>query len=174
MNIYKKLAAILSVALISGLGIFGISNAVGAQTQRDDSKQEDKRQEKRDRDENKDGTKENESREKQDGNSEDSDIDEQEETEVDEQAEQAGLVGQATVSRDLARGVALQNVPGEVVKIELEDEDGSVVWGFEIRRPDGAIADVKVDAKTGNFVKAETNSDDESGETDEDGETENG
>lgn len=172
MNIYKKLTAILSIALIAGLGIFGVSSAINAQTQQNEPKQEGKRQENRENE-----TEKNEAKEKEDNDGEEADDNEQEETEADEQAEQAKLAGQATFSKEQAQAVALQNVSGEVIKSELEDEDGAVLWNFEIRKSDGKVTEAKVDAKTGKFVKAENDDDDEKGEqneADEQNETENG
>lgn len=171
MSAYKNLPAILSIALIAGFGTFSISNAINAQAQRDEPNQEGKRHEKRERSERKG----DEDESKKDNDSEEADVDEpEEENEADEQSEQAELAGQAIISREQAQAVALQNVSGEVTQSELEDEDATVVWGVEIRRQDGTVADVNVDAKKGKFVKAEMNSDRESGEADEDGETENG
>lgn len=167
MNIYKKLTAILSIALIAGLSIFGISSAIHAQTQKNESKQEEKRQEKRERREKKGEKKKNEAKEKKDKDRKEGDDNEKEESEADEQAEQAKLAGQATVSREQAQAVALQNVPGEVIKSELEDEDGAILWNFEIRKSDGKVTEAKVDAKTGQFVKAENDDEDEKGEQNE-------
>ena len=176
MNIYKKLTAILSMALIAGLGIFGVSSAINAQTQQNEPKQEGNRQEKRESLEKKGETEENEAKEKEDNYGEEADDNEQEETAADEQAEQARLAGQATVSKEQAQAVALQNVSGDVIKSELEDEDGAVVWNFEIRKSDGKVTEAKVDAKTGKFVKAENDDDEKSeqNEADEQNEAENG
>lgn len=177
MSIYKKLTAILSIALIAGLGIFGVSSAINAQTQQNEPKQEGKRQEKREHREKKGETEENEAKEKEDNDGEEADDNEQEETEANEQAEQAKLAGQATASKEQAQAIALQNVAGEVIKSELEDEDGAVLWNFEILKSDGKVTEAKVDAKTGKFVKAENDDDDEKGEkneADEQNEAENG
>ena len=164
MNIYKKLTVILSIALIAGLGIFGVSSAINAQTQPNEPKQEGDRQEKREHREKKGETEENEAKETEDNDGEEADDNEQEETGADEQAEQAKLASQANVPKEQAQAVALQNVAGEVIKSELEDEDGVVLWNFEIRKSDGKVTEVKVDAKTGKFVKAENDDDDEQNE----------
>jgi uncharacterized membrane protein YkoI len=89
------------------------------------------------------------------------DDDEEAETEADQQAEQAALASQATISKEQAQAVALQKVSGEVVKSPLEDENGTVVYGFGIRDADGKVFDVKVDAKTGTLVKADADDDEE-------------
>lgn len=176
MNIIKKLTAILSIALIAGLGIFGVSKAINAQTN-ENQQQESKRQERRDKKGESKETKSSEKSEAEDNDGEETGDNEQEETEVDEQSEQAVSAGQATVSKEQAQAVALQKVAGEVLKSELEDEDGRIVYGFEIRDANGKVFDVKVDAKTGAFVKASDNDDDEekgeTSETNERNETEN-
>ena len=172
MSILKKLAAILSIALVAGLGIFGVSSVINAQTQKTETeqKQENRREERQDK---KGETEENEGAEKseaEDNDGEETGDNEPEESEADEQAEQAALAGQATVSKEQAQAVALQKFAGEVVKSELEDEDGRIVYGFEIRDASGKVFDVKVDAKTGAFVKASADDDDddeEKGETSE-------
>ena len=175
MNVIKKLTAILSIALIAGLGIFGVSKAINAQTN-ENQQQESKRQERRDKKGESEETKSSEKSETQDNDGEETDDNEQEETEADEQSEQAALAGQATVSKEQAQAVALQKVAGEVLKSELEDEDGRIVYGFEIRDANRKVFDVKVDAITGAFVKASADDDnEENGETsarDEQNETE--
>lgn len=179
MNIIKKLTAILSVALVAGLGIFSVSSVINAQSQKENTQQQENKREER---QNKKGeTEENESAEKseaEDNDGEETGDNEPQESEADEQAEQAVLGGQATVSKEQAQAVALQKFAGEVVKSELEDEDGKIVYGFEIRDGNGKVFDVKVDAKTGAFVKASADDDDneekgETSETNEQNETEN-
>lgn len=175
MNTTKKLSAILIVALIAGLGIFGVSSIINAQTRNENTQQESKRKERREREERQDKkgeSEQNESSEKseaQDNDGEEADDNEQEKTDADEQSEQAALAGQATISKEQAQAVALQKVAGEVIKSELEDEDGKIVYGFEIRDASGKVFDVKIDAKTGAFVKASADDgdDEEKGETSE-------
>ena len=174
MNTTKKLSAILIVALIAGLGIFGVSSVINAQqTQNENTQQEGKRKERREQREDKKGeSKETEASEKSDAEDndgeEEADDNEREETDADEQAEQAALAGQATISKEQAQAVALQKVAGEVIKSELEDVDGKIVYGFEIRDASGKVFDVKIDAKTGAFVKASADDgDEEKGETSE-------
>jgi uncharacterized membrane protein YkoI len=59
----------------------------------------------------------------------------------------------AKVSLDEAVKAALQSVPGKVLKVELEDEDGYLVYGVEIAKADRQIADVKIDAGNGKLLK---------------------
>lgn len=170
MNSLKKITAILTVALIAGLGVFGVSSVINAQTQKTEQKQENKREQRQDKKGESEETEASEKSETGGNDREEADDNESEESEADEQAEQAALASQATVSKEQAQAVALQQVAGEVVKSELEDEDGRVVYGFEIRDRNGKVFDVKVDAKTGAFVKATADDDEEKGEKSEAGE----
>lgn len=178
MNIIKKLTAILSIALVAGLGIFGVSSGINAQTQKTETeqKQENRREERQDKRGEIEKNAGSEKSEAEDNDGEETGDNEPEESEADEQAEQAVLAGQATVSKEQAQATALQKFAGEVVKSELEDEDGKIVYGFEIRVGNGKVFDVKIDAKTGTFVKASADDDEEkedTSETDEQNETEN-
>ena len=49
--------------------------------------------------------------------------------------------------------VALQQVPGQVVKAELEYDHGAVVYEIEIRTREGQKYEVKVDANSGKVLK---------------------
>ena len=51
---------------------------------------------------------------------------------------------------------ALKAVPGKVIKAELENEDGYLVYGVEYARADRQISGVKVDAGNGKVLKIET------------------
>jgi hypothetical protein len=47
---------------------------------------------------------------------------------------------------------ALTAVQGQVMKTELEDENGFLVYGVEVVTPDKSIVDVKVDAGSGKVL----------------------
>lgn len=66
----------------------------------------------------------------------------------------------AKVSLDEAVKSALQSVPGKVLKVELEDEDGYLVYGVEIAKADRKIADVKIDAGNGKLLKIDHDAED--------------
>lgn len=79
--------------------------------------------------------------------------DERRGAEQDEAAEAAALQAQATITLEQAKQAALAQFPGgSVLDAELEDENGAVVYGVEVRDAKGAEHDVKVDAKTGAVV----------------------
>jgi len=61
----------------------------------------------------------------------------------------------AKVSLDEAIQAALKAVQGKVLKAELEDEDGSLVYGVEVVKADNSVMDVKIDAGNGKLLKIE-------------------
>ncbi|WP_051405001.1 PepSY domain-containing protein [Bacillus cihuensis] len=93
-----------------------------------------------------------------------------EDTEVAEKQdinEQAKLQKEASITQDEATKTVLDQYQGGTVKqVELEDEDGSVVYGVDVVSKDGKNYDVKVDAKTGKITKSEN--DNENGDEAED------
>lgn len=46
-------------------------------------------------------------------------------------------------------------VPGKVLEVELEREDGAYVYEFKILRPNGLVQEVEADAATGKILKIE-------------------
>lgn len=57
------------------------------------------------------------------------------------------------ISIEQAMTIALQRVPGQVVKAELEYEDGMLVYEVDIRSQDGVKYEVQVDAITGAIIR---------------------
>lgn len=97
--------------------------------------------------------------------------------------ESPGLESQATVSHAQARQTALEQVPGgEIESAELEEEDGRLVYSFDIDDEGEQIVEVLVDARSGEVVsrtvetaeqeKAEAEADEQAEEGDEAGEHE--
>jgi len=86
--------------------------------------------------------------------------------------DEAVLAGMAKIPIGSAVSEALKTVPGKVLKAELENEDGYLVYGVEIVKADHQIADVKVDAGNGRVLKIDADRDDHEGH--ERGEFENG
>ncbi|SES17660.1 PepSY domain-containing protein [Psychrobacillus sp. OK032] len=78
----------------------------------------------------------------------------------------AELQAKAKLTVDEAQAIALKEVAGTVNKSELEDEDGVVVYGFEIQTTNG-VQDVKIDAATGKVVKVEADNEAEGQEGNE-------
>ena len=78
----------------------------------------------------------------------------------DEAAEAEALAGLATITADEAKAAALAAVPGEVVQVELDNENGAVVYSVEVDTGSG-IVDVKVDAGNANVVHQDADNDTE-------------
>ncbi len=72
--------------------------------------------------------------------------------------ESAALAGQATIGADQARAAVLAANPGAtVVKVELDNENGYLVYSVELK--DGS--DVKIDAGTGAILHTESGGEDQ-------------
>lgn len=84
------------------------------------------------------------------------------------QNEEVGFAEMAKISLDSAVNAALKAAPGKVVKAELENENGYLVYGVEIAKADRQIVDVKVDAGNGKVLKIETDQKDSEGNEGED------
>ena len=68
----------------------------------------------------------------------------------------------AKITMDQAVQKALATVQGQVLKTELEDENGFLVYGVEVVTADKSIVDVKVDAGSGTVLAQEQDKFDES------------
>lgn len=88
-------------------------------------------------------------------------------TEVSDVQEQKQLEKEATITKKDATSTALKEVKGEVAETELENEDGTVVYGVEITDNKGKEYDVKIDAKTGEVLKVEAGDENEKGDKEE-------
>jgi len=97
--------------------------------------------------------------------------------------ESPGLESQARISHEAARKTARAQVPGgEIESAELEEEDGRLVYSFDIDDEGDGIVEVLVDARSGEVVsrtvetaaqeKAESEADEKAEEADEPGERE--
>jgi len=58
------------------------------------------------------------------------------------------------INSEVAIQIALRRVPGRVVKVELDYEDGRLVYEIDIRNQSG-LFEVHVDAITGRVLKVE-------------------
>ena len=76
-------------------------------------------------------------------------------------AEAAQLAGQARITAEQAKSAALQAVPGQAVKAELDNENGNLVYSVEVKDASGATVDVKVDAGNGQILTKEQGGTDE-------------
>jgi uncharacterized membrane protein YkoI len=86
---------------------------------------------------------------------EQNEADEQNEaTSPEEQAEAARYQKLARITADQARSAALAAVPGTAMSVELENEDGNLVYGVTVKAAAGE-RDVKVDAGNGKVLHIE-------------------
>ena len=76
----------------------------------------------------------------------------------------AELAKQAKITEAAATKIALEKVPGTVKAVELEDENGTIVYGFDIVAKDGSQQEVKIDAQTGKVAKVEADHEEKNGE----------
>ena len=72
-----------------------------------------------------------------------------------EKHSEADFPSMATISMDQAVRKALATVQGHVLKTELEEENGFLVYGVEVVGADKTIEDVKVDAGSGEVLAVE-------------------
>ncbi|HHW19042.1 MAG TPA: peptidase [Firmicutes bacterium] len=82
-----------------------------------------------------------------------------------EAAESSSLRLLAKISPEQASASALQAVPGKVIKVSLDNENGNLVYSVEIKTLTGVV-DVKVDAGNGKVLSQDSGEDDEAREID--------
>ena len=76
-----------------------------------------------------------------------------------ERAESARYQKLARITGDQARSAALASVPGTATSVELENEDGNLVYGVTVKTTTGE-SDVKVDAGNGKVLHVEADGQD--------------
>ena len=62
--------------------------------------------------------------------------------------------GRALPLADIIAKISPQ-VPGKVIEVELEDEDGALVYDLKVLSPQGRLQEIEVDAATGKILKIE-------------------
>ncbi|MGB3733996.1 MAG: PepSY domain-containing protein, partial [Ilumatobacter sp.] len=67
-----------------------------------------------------------------------------------------------------AAAVAVAEFHGDITETELGNENGSVVWEFEIVGADGSTVEVKVDAGNATVLDVEADDDENDDENDDD------
>jgi uncharacterized membrane protein YkoI len=82
--------------------------------------------------------------------------------------DEAEVAEMAKITLDSAVDEALKQVPGKVLKVELENENGYLVYGVEIAKPDHQTVDIKVDAGNGKILKIDQGSDEDHEKEDSD------
>jgi hypothetical protein len=77
------------------------------------------------------------------------------------------------VSIEQAVQIALSKVPGTLVKAEVDNEKGQLIWEIEVLDVKQQSVDFEIDAKTGAVIKQQADVDDLEDEEDEDDDEEN-
>ncbi len=72
------------------------------------------------------------------------------------------LKANAKYSQEDAKKIALDKVPGEVLKVkeDIDEDNNSLVYEFKIKTKDNIIKEVEVDSKMGNIVDIDNHDDD--------------
>jgi len=73
-----------------------------------------------------------------------------------ERGEAARLAALAKIDATQATSIALAQVPGTVLKVALDNENGNVVYSVEVKTVSNEVKDVKVDAGTGQVLHVGT------------------
>lgn len=82
--------------------------------------------------------------------------------------EEVGLADMAKISINDAISAALEQVQGKVLRAELENQDGFLIFGVEIATADHKVMDVKVDAGNGMILSTHKDQQDREGREVED------
>ena len=83
------------------------------------------------------------------------------------QHDKSALQERARISPDAARATALAAVAGgKVLESELEEEDGRLIYSFDIEAADGTH-DVEIDALTGQVLQSALENEDEDHDDDD-------
>ena len=165
----KLMTAALVAVMIAGAGI-ALTAALAQGKRKHEGKQEEKtkyhssvqvQDDKNEREESEEaeGTEGNEGAEANEANESKEGKKGEEAEDKAEGAESERLKSLARITPEQAQAAALAQVPGTVKKVELENEDGNVVYGVEIKTANGE-SDVKVDAGDGRVLHVEKDGED--------------
>lgn len=72
-----------------------------------------------------------------------------------ERPEVIDVQGHPVIDLATAIGLTLKEVQGDVLKVELENEDGRYVYEVNILATNGRVREVKLDAKDGSLIDIE-------------------
>lgn len=69
----------------------------------------------------------------------------------------------AKINREEAKAIALKEVPGTIIDIDIEKRKSGLFWEVDIKPTDGKVAkkEVKIDANTGKVLSVEDDNDDD-------------
>ena len=72
------------------------------------------------------------------------------------------------LSEEQAIAIALAEIPGAVEEVELEREDGILVYEVEIETADGGETEVEINANSGEIIEVSVDNDDDDHDDDHD------
>ncbi|MGD6801987.1 PepSY domain-containing protein [Rossellomorea vietnamensis] len=81
-------------------------------------------------------------------------------------ADQSKLMEKADIKEAEASEIALAEVPGEITETEIEEDDGKIIYEFEIETDSGE-KEVEVDGMSGEVLEVEKEDGDVENETEE-------
>lgn len=67
-------------------------------------------------------------------------------------ADDTALEREAKISRQRAQEIALKKVKGTITDVDIDRDDGQLVWSVDIRPNNGPKKDVRIDANTGKVI----------------------
>ena len=82
--------------------------------------------------------------------------------------EESDHYDEAVITEEEAVSIAEEHTGGTAFSVELENEDGYLVYGVHVEKDDGSKYDVKVDAGTGEVLKVDSDDDDDDDEEEKD------
>ena len=65
------------------------------------------------------------------------------------------VANRATMDLAAILRIAATHVPGEVLKVELEPEDGRVIYEITVLAENGRVREIELDANDGTLIKIE-------------------
>ncbi len=74
---------------------------------------------------------------------------------LDAGAARAAMLRGEILPLDRILAILRRNFPGEIIEIELELDDGALVYEFDILGPDGRLFEVEIAAATGEIIEIE-------------------
>ncbi len=74
------------------------------------------------------------------------------------------MAGQARITASKAAKIATTALPGKVIEIKLDDENGYLIWEVEIIDANGHETQLKIDAGNGRLLVAESEDDEDKDE----------
>lgn len=80
----------------------------------------------------------------------------------------AKMLKEAKISLTESIKIAQKSISGDVIRAELEDDDGKLIWDIEVvSSMDKKVYDLEIDAKSGKILKSKLDEEDNEKEKDD-------